>query len=130
MAVKEVHWKRRLAYSTVSNLSYILFGAALMTPFGLAAALSHMVAHAFMKISAFFCAGAVMHKSGKTYIYQLDGMGRKMPVTFGCLTAASLSLMGIPLFAVFVSKWNLAQAALACGDLAGTTGLEAGPGAV
>lgn len=130
MAVKEVHWKRRLAYSTVSNLSYILFGAALMTPFGLAAALSHMVAHAFMKNSAFFCAGAVMHKSGKTYIYQLDGMGRKMPVTFGCLTAASLSLMGIPLFAGFVSKWNLAQAALACGDLAGTTGLEAGPGAV
>ena len=63
MAVKEVHWKRRLAYSTVSNLSYILFGATLMTPFGLAAGLSHMVAHAFMKISAFFCAGAVMHKS-------------------------------------------------------------------
>lgn len=119
MAVKEVHWKRRLAYSTVSNLSYILFGATLMTPFGLAAALSHMVAHAFMKISAFFCAGAVMHKSGKTYIYQLDGLGRKMPVTFGCLTAASLSLMGIPLFAGFVSKWNLAQAALACGDTAG-----------
>ena len=68
-----------------------------------------------MKISAFFCAGAVMHKSGKTYIYQLDGMGKKMPITFGCLTAASLSLMGIPMFAGFISKWNLAQAAFDCG---------------
>lgn len=111
MAVKEVHWKRRLAYSTVSNLSYILFGATLMTPFGLAAALSHLVIHAFMKICAFFCAGAVMHQSGKTYIYELDGMGKKMPITFGCLLVSSLSLMGIPLFAGFISKWNLAQAA-------------------
>jgi len=125
MAVREVHWKRRLAYSTVSNLSYILFGATLMSPFGLAAALCHMVAHAFMKISAFFCAGAVMHKSGKTYIYELDGMAGQMPVTFGCLTVASLSLMGIPLFAGFVSKWNLARAAFECGDAmkqAGTAG--------
>lgn len=111
-AVREIHWKRRLAYSTVSNLSYILFGAAVMTPLGLAAALCHMVAHAFMKIASFFCAGAVMHQTGKTYVYELDGLGRKMPVTFGCLTVASLSLMGIPLFAGFISKWNLAQAGL------------------
>ena len=122
MAVKEVHWKRRLAYSTIGNLSYILFGAALMSPLGLAAGLSHMVAHAFMKISAFFCAGAVMHKSGKTYIYQLDGMGKKMPITFGCLTAASLSLMGIPMFAGFISKWNLAQAAFDCGGTMAVAG--------
>ena len=115
MAVREIHWKRRLAYSTISNLSYILFGATMMTPLGLAAALSHMVAHAFMKICSFFCAGAVMHQSGKEYVYELDGMGRKMPVTFACLTVASLSLMGIPLFAGFISKWNLAQAAFECG---------------
>ncbi len=111
MSVREVHWKRRLAYSTVSNLSYILFGAAMMTPMGLAAALSHLVAHAFMKITSFFCAGAVMHQTGKQYIYELDGLGYRMPVTFGCLTVASLSLMGIPLFAGFISKWNLCQAA-------------------
>lgn len=123
MAVKEVHWKRRLAYSTVSNLSYILFGATLMTPFGLAAALSHLVAHAFMKICAFFCAGAVMHQSGKTYIYELDGMGKKMPVTFGCLLVSSLSLMGIPLFAGFISKWNLAQAAFDSGSGLGLAGV-------
>ena len=126
MAVREVHWKRRLAYSTVSNLSYILFGASLMSPSGLAAALSHLVAHAFMKICSFFCAGAVMHQSGKTYIYELDGMGRKMPVTFACLTAASLSLMGIPLFAGFISKWNLCQAAFSWGGEAVSAGMSGG----
>ncbi len=111
MAVREVHWKRRLAYSTISNLSYILFGAAVMSPLGLAAALCHMAAHAFMKICGFFCAGAVMHQTGKTYIYELDGLGKQMPVTFACLTVSSLSLMGIPMFAGFISKWNLCQAA-------------------
>lgn len=116
MAVKEIHWKRRLAYSTISNLSYILLGASMMSPLGLAAALSHLVFHAFMKICSFFCAGAVMHQSGKTYVYELDGLGKKMPVTFGCLTVASLSLMGIPLFAGFISKWNIAGAAFDCAD--------------
>ena len=115
MAAKEAHWKRRLAYSTVSNLSYILLGASMMSPLGLAAALSHMVFHAFMKICAFFCAGAVMHQTGKTHVYELDGLGRRMPVTFGCLTVASLSLTGIPLFAGFISKWNIARAAFTCG---------------
>ncbi len=119
MAVREVHWKRRLAYSTISNLSYILFGASMMSPPGLAAALSHLVAHAFMKICSFFCAGAVMHQTGKTYVYELDGLAKRMPVTFGCLTVASLSLMGIPLFAGFVSKWNLGLAAFACAQDAG-----------
>ncbi len=119
MAVREIHWKRRLAYSTISNLSYILFGAAMMTPLGLAAALCHLVAHAFMKICSFFCAGAVMHQTGKTQVYELDGLGRRMPVTFGCLTIASLSLMGIPLFAGFISKWNLAQAAFSYGGESG-----------
>ena len=118
MAVREVHWKRRLAYSTISNLSYILFGVTVMTPTGLAAALSHLVAHAFMKICAFFCAGAVMHQTGKTYIYELEGLGKRMPVTFGCLTISGLSLMGIPLFAGFISKWNLCQAAFVCGGQA------------
>lgn len=115
MAVKEVHWKRRLAYSTISNLSYILMGAAMMSPLGLAAALSHMVVHALMKICSFFCAGAVMHQTGKTHIYELDGLAAKMPLTFACLTVASLSLTGIPLFGGFISKWNLARAGFSLG---------------
>lgn len=127
MAVKEVHWKRRLAYSTVSNLSYILLAATMMSPLGLAAALSHTVFHAFMKICSFFCAGAVMHQTGKTHVYELDGLGRQMPVTFGCLTVASLSLIGIPLFAGFISKWNIARAAFDCGAMfAGAAGVAGG----
>lgn len=114
MAVKEAHWKRRLAYSTVSNLSYIILAASMMSPLGLVAALSHMVFHGIMKICSFFCAGSVMHQTGKTHVYELDGLGKKMPVTFGCLTVASLSLIGIPLFAGFISKWNIAKAGFAC----------------
>lgn len=94
----------------------------MMSPLGLAAALSHMVFHGVMKICSFFCAGAVMHQSGKEYVYELDGLGKRMPVTFGCLTVASLSLIGIPLFAGFISKWNLAEAAFACGEAAFVTG--------
>lgn len=126
MAVREVHWKRRLAYSTISNLSYILFGAAIMSSLGLAAALCHMTAHAFMKICGFFCAGAVMHQTGKTHIYELDGLGRRMPVTFACLTVSSFSLMGIPLFAGFISKWNLCQAAFAYAGQAVSAGVSGG----
>ena len=121
MAVKETHIKRRLAYSTVSNLSYILFGAALMTPAGLFGGLCHMVFHAVMKISAFFCAGAIMHKTEKNFVYELGGMGRQMPVTFACFTVAGLSLMGLPLFAGFISKWNLARSAVAAGGALGVT---------
>lgn len=112
MAVKEQHFKRRLAYSTVSNLSYILFGVTMMTPLGLVAALSHMVFHAVMKICSFFCAGIVMHQTGKNYVYELNGIGRRMKVTFTCFTVAALALTGIPPLAGFMSKWNLATAAV------------------
>ncbi len=115
IAVKETHFKRRLAYSTVSNLSYILLGVTMMSPVGLLAGLSHMVIHAVMKIGAFFCAGAVMHQTGKEYIDELDGIGRRMPVVFTTFTIFCLSLTGIPLFAGFISKWNIAVAAMDCG---------------
>lgn len=110
-AVKEQHWKRRLAYSTVANLSYILFGVAMMTQAGLAAGLLHMAFHAEIKILAFFCAGAVLHGTGREYLGELNGLGRKMPVTFGCFTVAALALTGIPPFSGFVSKWQLLTAA-------------------
>ncbi len=95
MALKETHLKRRLAYSTISNLSYILFGVVIMTPLGLTAALSHMLFHAFMKIASFFCAGSIMHQTECHYIYQLDGFGRKMPKVFAVFTISSLALMWI-----------------------------------
>lgn len=112
MAVKEIHIKRRLAYSTISNLSYILLGAAMMTPQGMIGAVCHLVVHAFMKICGFFCVGAVMHQTGKNYVSEIEGLGRKMPYVFGCFTVAAVSLAGIPPFGGFISKWNLGTAAL------------------
>ncbi len=115
-AVKETHLKRRLAYSTISNLSYILFGAVIMTPLGMVGALTHMAFHAFMKICSFFCAGAIMHQTEKHYIHELDGLGKKMPWVFGIFTVSSLALMGVPGLAGFISKWNLARAAVESGN--------------
>lgn len=112
MAVKETHLKRRLAYSTISNLSYVIFGITLMTPLGLAGALCHLIFHAVIKINAFFCAGAFMQKTGKSYVYEMDGIGGKMPIVFGCFTVSALGLMGVPGLAGFISKWNLASAAV------------------
>lgn len=124
-ALKETHLKRRLAWSTVSNLSYILFGAALMTPLGLTGALSHMVFHAVMKICSFFCAGAVIYKTGRNYIHELSGFGRKMPKVFVIFTISGLALMGVPGLCGFVSKWNLAKAAVASENPLGYLGVAA-----
>lgn len=111
-ALKETHIKRRLAWSTVSNLSYILFGIVIMTPMGLTGGMCHMLFHSFMKIASFFCAGAIMYKTGRNYIHELDGMGRKMPKVFVIFTIAGMALMGVPGLAGFISKWNLAKAAV------------------
>ena len=113
MALRTPHIKRRFAYSTISNLSYIIFGLSLMTPLGLSAGLLHMIVHAFVKITLFFVAGAILYKTHREYVYEIEGFARLMPVTFVSLTIASLALMGVPLFAGFISKWSLASAAVA-----------------
>ena len=125
MAVKETHFKRRLAFSTISNLSYILFGVALMSPLGLVGALCHMVSHAFMKILSFLCAGSVIVQSGSTYVHQLDGMGKKMPKVFALFTISSFALMGVPGLSGFMSKWNLVRAAVAENTAWGYVGVVA-----
>ncbi len=122
-ALKETHLKRRLAYSTISNLSYILFGCTIMTPAGMVGAITHLVFHALMKISSFFCAGAIMHQTEKHYVHELDGLGRKMPWVFGMFTISSLALMGVPGFAGFISKWNLAIAAVESGNVLAYVGI-------
>lgn len=124
-ALKETHIKRRLAWSTVSNLSYILFGIIMMTPAGLAAGLAHMLFHSVMKICSFFCAGAIIHQSGKNYIHELDGFGRKMPKVFCIFTVSAFALMGVPGLCGFVSKWNLAKAALLTEDGMAVAGVAA-----
>lgn len=112
-ALKETHLKRRLAYSTMSNLSYILFGVVLMSPLGLIGALCHMIFHAFMKITSFFCVGAVMHQTHRNYVHEINGFGKKMPIVFTIFTISGLALMGVPGLPGFISKWNLAKAAVA-----------------
>ena len=112
IALGQDNLKRRLAYSTVGQLSYIVLGAALATPAATLGATIHIAAHAFMKITLFFCAGSIYAHTHKTKVSELDGLGRQMPVTFAAFTIASLGLAGVPLFAGFVSKWNLAKGAL------------------
>jgi multicomponent Na+:H+ antiporter subunit D len=124
-ALKETHLKRRLAWSTVSNLSYILFGVVLMTPLGLVGALSHMIFHAVMKICSFFCAGAVIYKTGRNYVYELDGFGRKMPKVFTIFTISGFALMGVPGLCGFISKWNLVKAAVESGNYLAYVGVAA-----
>lgn len=123
MAVREQHLKRRLAYSTMSNLSYVLFGAMLLTPAGLRGGLMHMVFHALMKISLFSCVGAVMVQTGKNYVEDLRGMGRKMPFIMAVFTFCSIELVGIPPFIGFQSKWGLATAGLSSGNVLGVAGI-------
>lgn len=125
MAVREQHIKRRMAYSTVSNLSYILFGGLLMSSAGLVAALSHMIFHGVIKIALFFCAGAIMHQTGSEYVYEIDGYGKKMRQVFAVFLAGSMALVGVPPLAGFVSKWMLARAGVLSGSLLGYIGVAA-----
>ena len=125
MALRSPHFKRRLAYSTVSNLSYILLGVAVMTPAGLVAALAHMLFHAVNKITLFFGAGAVYYRTGREYVYELEGYGRVMPGTMAAFTFTALGLMGLPPLSGFMSKWSLATAALDSGLSMGWVGAGA-----
>ncbi len=112
MAWREQHLKRRFAYSTISNLSYILVGIGLMSTEGFIGAMSHMLFHAVMKICLFFCVGVIMYKTHKEYVYQIEGYGTKMPVTFACFMVGACALSGIPLFAGFVSKYAIGMGAV------------------
>jgi len=124
-AVKETHIKRRLAYSTISNLSYILFGVLILTPAGLLGGLCHLVFHAFMKIASFFCAGSIMHQTEKHYVHELNGLGRKMPIVFTVFTISAFALMGVPGLAGFISKWYLCTAAVESGNPLAYAGIGA-----
>jgi len=112
MAYREKVLKKRLAYSSVSQISYVLFGLFLFNSIGLKGALMQIVFHATVKVCLFLFAGSVIFNTGKHNVDELTGFGKAMPITFLCFTLASLSLIGIPPFSGFVSKWYLAQGAL------------------
>ncbi len=116
IAVRQDNLKRRLAYSTVVHLSYIVLGAALVSPLGMAGAVFHMVNHGLCKITLFLCAGAIYGTYHLENVSQLRGVGRRMPWTFGAFTIASLGLIGIPGFCGFISKLYLVRGAWQSAD--------------
>lgn len=107
IALSKDNLKSRLAYSTVSQLSYIILGVALLSVPGIQGGLIHIVNHAFSKITLFFCAGAIYVVTHKKYISEMEGLGKAMPFTFGAFGIASLSMIGAPPVAGFITKWNL-----------------------
>jgi multicomponent Na+:H+ antiporter subunit D len=111
IAIAQDNLKRRLAYSTNSQLSYIVLGAALATRASVLGGAMHIAMHAVAKITLFFCAGAIYVAAHKTRVSELDGIGRKMPFTMGAFLLGSLSLIGVPPFGGMWSKWHLALGA-------------------
>jgi multicomponent Na+:H+ antiporter subunit D len=117
IALSKDNLKTRLAYSTVSQLSYIILGVALLTPTGIEGGLVHIANHAFSKITLFFCAGAIYVATHKKYISQMSGLGRAMPWTFGAFSIAALSMIGAPPVAGFITKLYLLIGALDAGAI-------------
>ncbi len=115
MAYREPIYKKRLAYSTVSQVSYMLFGLSIFNPVAFTGAVAHLIFHALIKTTLFLTAGVFIHHTGKTRCADYLGIGRRMPVTLWCFTIVSLGLVGIPPLSGFVSKWYLATGALYSG---------------
>jgi len=112
IALSQDNLKRRLAFSTIGQLGYIILGAAIATDRGQGGAVLHIAMHACGKITLFFCAGAIFVATGKKYVSQLRGLGRRMPITMGAFMIGSLSVIGLPPLGGFISKWYLALGAL------------------
>ena len=117
VALAQTNLKRMLAYSTISQLSYIIMAAAVLKPLSEIGAAVHMMSHAFGKITLFFAAGAIYVAAKKTELYQLHGIGRRMPWTMAAFTIGALSMIGVPPTAGFVSKWYILGGALEGGSL-------------
>ena len=116
IALSKDNFKARLAYSTISQLSYIVIAAALANPIAILGGALHIVTHAFAKITLFFCAGAVYTRTKFTNISQLDGLGKQMPFTFTAYTIATISIIGLPPLVGSWSKWFLIDGTIACGN--------------
>ena len=115
LAYKEKLLKKRLAYSSVSQVSYVLFGLSTLTPIGMVGALMHVVFHSVVKNGLFMSAGAIIYKTHNTRVDQLKGIGKRMPIVMWCFTIFGLTLVGIPPTSGFISKWNIAMGSLTSG---------------
>ena len=112
VALRQDNLKRRLAYSTISQLSYVVLGAAILTPISLTGAAMHIAIHAFSKITLFFAAGSIYTAAHLTEVSQLDGIGRRMPWTMAAFTIGALGMIGIPPTAGFLGKWFILTGAM------------------
>lgn len=117
IALTKDNLKARLAYSTISQLSYIVLGAALLTPSGITGGAMHITNHAFAKITLFFCAGSIYVASHKTNISELAGIGRKMPFTMVAFSIGVLGMLGVPPSGGFITKWYLVMGSMEAGSL-------------
>lgn len=118
VALTKDNLKARLAYSTVSQLAYVVLGATLANALGIVGGAVHIVMHACGKITLFFCAGAIYTAAHKTLVSELDGLGRAMPITFAAFALGALSIIGLPPLGGTWSKWYLMLAALEADQLA------------
>ena len=107
IALTQNELKRRLAFSTISQLSYIVLGIGLLSPKGMVGGMVHIAMHAFGKITLFFCAGAIFVATGRKYISEMVGIGKRMPITMIAFSIGALSVIGIPPAGGFISKWSL-----------------------
>ncbi len=114
-ALAQDNLKRMLAYSTVSQLSYIILGAALLSPSSLSGGVAHIAHQGFMKITLFFCAGAILVQTGKKNLSEMHGIGHRMPLTMIGFTIGALGMIGAPPICGFISKWYLGLGALEAG---------------
>jgi multicomponent Na+:H+ antiporter subunit D len=112
VALRQDNLKRRLAYSTISQLSYVILATAILAPISVVGAALHIAAHAFGKITLFFAAGSIYTAAHKTNVSQLDGIGRRMPWTMTAFTIGALSMIGVPPTAGFLSKWYMLTGAM------------------
>lgn len=112
VALRQDNLKRRLAYSTISQLSYVVLGVAILAPISLVGAAMHIAAHAFSKITLFFAAGSIYTAAHLTEVSQLDGIGRRMPWTMGAFTIGALGMIGVPPTAGFLGKWFILTGAM------------------
>ena len=116
IALRKDNLKARLAYSTIGQLSYIVLGISVLAPYSILGAVFHIVAHAFLKITLFMCAGAIYVTTHLMDISEMSGLAKRMPVTSACFAAASLGIAGLPLLAGFVSKMNIIRGAFLAGE--------------
>lgn len=118
IALTQDNLKRCLAFSTIGQLSYIVLGVSLLSPFGQAGSMMHIAMHAFGKITLFMCVGGIYVATGKKYCSEINGLGRRMPFTFGAFLIGALSVTGLPPTGGFISKWYLLNGTLQSGQTA------------